>query len=228
MRWPDGTIAFAFESFKEFDDPGPGRHAAWLMVSRDGGESFSRPLLVAQHPQHARSTIGTSGSAPARTTASSSAMFWTHDLARKRDLNVHLRRGTITADTISVDPIRSDDDPRADRGAVPVGRRAAAGLRGRSWPAVDDDAVVLARWRRYVAGGGSTGRLYPRRAGRALAGPRERRLSAVLGGHGQVEFRASGHAAAGRRPPAAGLVRRHAGLHEPALGPRGHRSRERA
>jgi len=31
------TIAFAFESFKEYDDPRPARHAAWLLVSHDGG-----------------------------------------------------------------------------------------------------------------------------------------------------------------------------------------------
>ncbi len=52
LGWSDGTIALAFESFKEYDDPRPARHAAWLLVSRDGGASFSQPLLVAQHPEH--------------------------------------------------------------------------------------------------------------------------------------------------------------------------------
>ncbi len=52
LRWNDGTLAFPLESFKEFDDPRPGRHAAWILVSRDGGESFSPPVLVAQHPEH--------------------------------------------------------------------------------------------------------------------------------------------------------------------------------
>ncbi|MBM3458675.1 MAG: exo-alpha-sialidase, partial [Armatimonadetes bacterium] len=51
-RWDDGSIAFAFESFKEYGDPEPGRHAAWLMVTRDGGRSFEAPFLVAQHPRH--------------------------------------------------------------------------------------------------------------------------------------------------------------------------------
>ena len=40
LRWDDGVIACAFESFKEFDDPTPVEPAAWLAVSRDGGRSF--------------------------------------------------------------------------------------------------------------------------------------------------------------------------------------------
>src|SRR5206468_11842957 len=44
LQWRDGTIAYPFESFKEFDDPKPGRHAAWMLVSRDGGHTFSDPV----------------------------------------------------------------------------------------------------------------------------------------------------------------------------------------
>ena len=95
MKWPDGTIAFPFESFKEFDDPQPGNHAAWMMTSRDGGTTFSEPLLIAQHPQHqvyywdqrlcATDRIG-----------EFVALFWTHDLATQCDLYVHLRRAALT------------------------------------------------------------------------------------------------------------------------------------
>ena len=94
LRWADGTLAVLFESFKEFDDPAPGRHAAWMMVSHDGGESFSEPLQVAQHPQHTvyywdqRLCVGLQ---PEEWTA----LFWTHDLANKRDLTVHLRHGQL-------------------------------------------------------------------------------------------------------------------------------------
>jgi hypothetical protein len=110
IEWSDGPIAFPFESFKEYDDPRPGRHAAWLMVSRDGGESFSPPMLVARHPEHKiyywdqRLCAGTA-------VGEFMAMFWTHDLAEKRDLNVHLRHGRITADTIEAGSIKATTIP---------------------------------------------------------------------------------------------------------------------
>lgn len=95
VSWPDGTIAFPFESFKEFDDPLPGNHAAWMITSRDGGITFSPPLLIAQHPQHqlyywdqrlcATDRIG-----------EFVALFWTHELSTQCDRSVHLRRAALT------------------------------------------------------------------------------------------------------------------------------------
>jgi len=116
--WNDGTVAFPFESFKEFDDPRPGRHAAWLLISRDRGESFSAPLLVAQHPEHKiyywdqRLCAGTN---PGEFTA----MFWTHDLAERRDLNVHWRNAIVGGETLAATPIR----------ATPIRGQIAAPLR---------------------------------------------------------------------------------------------------
>ncbi|MBI3861729.1 MAG: exo-alpha-sialidase [Planctomycetia bacterium] len=94
LRWSDGTIVFGFESYKEFDEPGPSRHAAWLTISRDGGETFPDLHLVAQHPDHAlfywdqRICAGTN---PGEYTA----LFWTHDLAQQKDLHVHLKHGSL-------------------------------------------------------------------------------------------------------------------------------------
>lgn len=104
LQWSDGTIAFPFESFKEYDDPRPGQHAAWITVSRDLGESFSLPLLVAQHPQHSvyywdqRLCTGLGN-------GEFSVLFWTHDLAARRDLNVHLRHGVLEDDSIQATSI---------------------------------------------------------------------------------------------------------------------------
>ncbi len=92
--WPDGTLAYAFESFKEFDDPRPGRHAAWLLVSRDGGETFAPPLRVAQHPEH-RLYYWDQRLCPVGTEGEFLALFWTHDLIEKQDRNVHLLRGSL-------------------------------------------------------------------------------------------------------------------------------------
>lgn len=104
VRWSDGSIAFPFESFKEFDDPNPGHHAAWIIVSRDGGESFSPPLLVARHPRNEIYYWDQrlcAGQQPGEFTA----LFWTHDLAAQRDLNVHLRHGVLSANAITTQPI---------------------------------------------------------------------------------------------------------------------------
>jgi hypothetical protein len=94
LHWHDGTIAVPFESFREFDDPDPRHHAAWLVVSHDGGRTFSEPVLVAEHPDH---TVYywdqrlCTGAQP----GSFTGLFWTHDIAAKRDLTVHMRRARL-------------------------------------------------------------------------------------------------------------------------------------
>ena len=153
LQWSDGTIAFPFESFKEYGDPNPGRHAAWLMVSRDLGETFSPPLLVAQHPEHAVYYWDQrlcAGPQPGEFTA----LFWTHDLAGRCDLNVHLRSGVVSGDRIAVKPIRTTaivgqiaaplrlDDGRLLAFVVDRGRPGTMTLwcspdGGASWPAED-------------------------------------------------------------------------------------------
>jgi hypothetical protein len=94
LRWKDGTIAYPFESYKEFDDPSPAAHGAWLMISRDQGKSFGAPQLVARHPENRiyywdqRLCIGSND-------GEYLALFWTHDLQLKQDLAVHFRGGRI-------------------------------------------------------------------------------------------------------------------------------------
>lgn len=96
LLWPDGTLAFCFESFKTFDDPAPGRHGAWMLVSKDGGRAFSRALPIAQHPEHAvyywdqRLCVG-------RRSGAFIALFWTHDLRQHKDLTVHQKISTVAA-----------------------------------------------------------------------------------------------------------------------------------
>src|SRR5262245_59455909 len=94
LRWADGTIAHAFESFKEYDDPKPGHHAAWLLISRDGGRTFDQPSRVAQHPEHRLFYWDQrlcTGAAPGEFVA----LFWTHDRQEKRDRNVHFLRSSV-------------------------------------------------------------------------------------------------------------------------------------
>jgi hypothetical protein len=97
VRWSDGTIAFPFESYKEFDDPGPASHGAWIIISRDGGNTFEEPVLIARDPKSKvyywdqRLCAGAS-------LGSYIAMFWTHDLEHKCDLNVHLTIADVNSD----------------------------------------------------------------------------------------------------------------------------------
>lgn len=95
VSWADGAIAYPFESFKEFDDPRPGHHAAWMIVSRDGGSTFSQPLQIAKHPEDLV-YYWDQRLCAADQNGEFVALFWTHDLPTKCDLNVHFRRATLT------------------------------------------------------------------------------------------------------------------------------------
>ncbi|MDA0659532.1 MAG: hypothetical protein O2931_02970 [Planctomycetota bacterium] len=157
LQWPDGTIACAWESYKRYDDPEPGRHAGWLSVSRDEGFSFEAPRLVARDPQHERyywdQRLCTSTAHHGYI-----AMFWTHDRARQADLNVHLTHGTIDGAGGAFGPI--DDTGLSGQIASPllwhdgrilafiVDRQRPGTLTlwqscdgGRSWP-VEDACIV--------------------------------------------------------------------------------------
>ena len=104
VRWSDGTIACAFESFKEFDDPTPVQPAAWACVSRDEGRTFSEPRLIARHPEQAK-YYWDQRLCPTTEPGEYIAMFWTHARVDQRDLNVHLLRGSL------LEPTQADEQP---------------------------------------------------------------------------------------------------------------------
>jgi hypothetical protein len=104
ILWPDSTLACAFESFKAYDDPRPGRHAAWLVVSKDGGRTFSGPQLVAQHPEH-KVYYWDQRLCAGATAGEFIALFWTHDLEQKQDRTVSFRRGWLDEGHLRTEPI---------------------------------------------------------------------------------------------------------------------------
>jgi hypothetical protein len=106
----DGALVYPFESFKEFDDPSPKQHGAWILVSRDGGRSFSQPLLVARDPQQLV-YYWDQRLAPADAEGELTALFWTHDLNEKRDLTVHLRRFALDDAELKLQPIQATSMP---------------------------------------------------------------------------------------------------------------------
>lgn len=95
VQWTDGTIALTFESFKEFDDPTPVRPAAWLLRSRDNGETFGDLFRIAQDPQN-EVYYWDQRLCPTSTSGDFVAMFWTHDRASQRDRNVHFLRASCS------------------------------------------------------------------------------------------------------------------------------------
>jgi hypothetical protein len=109
VAWPDGTRAYAFESFKEFDDPRPARHAAWILVARDGGR-LGKPLKVVDDPLGAVYNWDQRLS-PADRTGEFVAMFWTHDRKLQRDLPVHLRWARVDGGQIVGEPVRHTPIP---------------------------------------------------------------------------------------------------------------------
>jgi len=159
LGWPSGLIAFPFESFKEYDDPSPKQHGSWLVLSRDGGVSFSEPLLVAQDPEH-RIYYWDQRLCAGAADGHFLAMLWTHDLQQKIDLDVHACDGRIEGSGIVTTECHSTGIP--GQIAAPVrmsdGRIAALAVArehpgtitlwcssdgGKTWP--DDRKLVIYR-----------------------------------------------------------------------------------
>ena len=127
MKWSDGRIAFAFESFKEFDDPAPARHGAWLLVSSDGGRSFESPWLVARDPED-RVYYWDQRLCCRQEKGAFSGLFWTHDRSAQSDLKVHLLHGSLD---------ESDTGAKQQPAATAIPGQIAA-------PAVTDDGRLIA------------------------------------------------------------------------------------
>jgi hypothetical protein len=170
LRWGDGTIGVPFESFREFDDPDPRHHAAWLVTSGDGGRTFSPPILLAEDPGHVvyywdqRLSAGTEP-------GSFTALFWSHDLVARRDLTVHMRRGKIRGDEVVGDPPAALPIPGqiaapleladgrllafvVDRGRPGTMTLWSSGDGGRTWPEASRLVVHLHDERAAVSGTG--------------------------------------------------------------------------
>ena len=95
LTWSDGTLAYPFEAYQGDGTSAMGTHGAWLKISRDGGETFESPWLVAQDPENKVLYWDQRlcrGPGPGQFVA----LFWVHDQAKKKDLCVRLLRGSIS------------------------------------------------------------------------------------------------------------------------------------
>jgi hypothetical protein len=92
LRLPD-ALAQPYEHWKEFDDPTPGRPAALLRLSHDGGATWPVFATVAADPTN-RLYFWDQRLAVEPETGRLVAMFWTHDAVAGRDRDVHIAWGS--------------------------------------------------------------------------------------------------------------------------------------
>jgi hypothetical protein len=147
LRLADGALAQPFEHWKERHDPAPGRPAAWLRISTDGGRTWSSDVLVAHHPADARFYWDQRIEAHP-VDGRLVAMFWTYDPAAAQDVDVHVSWGSADGRTWSAptgtglpgqhcQPISLGDDRLlavySHRGHPPGIRTALSEDFGRTW-----------------------------------------------------------------------------------------------
>ncbi len=93
IRLPDSVLAQPYEQWKEYEDPSPGRPAARLRFSRDGGRTWPEFVTVACHPDDAlaywdqRLAIHPGDGRLVAT-------FWTHDFNAGVDIDIHIAFGS--------------------------------------------------------------------------------------------------------------------------------------
>lgn len=93
LSLPGRVLAQPYETWKEYDDPSPGRPGAYLRLSYDDGRTWPESVTVAQHPENALyywdqrlATHPKSGQWV--------SMFWTHDPIAQVDRDVHIAWGS--------------------------------------------------------------------------------------------------------------------------------------
>ena len=93
LQLANGDIAIYSESWKTYYDTSEGAHHAILSLSHDGGQTFERPLVVANDPANIvffwdqRLTVDPRN-------GNLIGMFWTHDRRAGQDRNAHIAWGT--------------------------------------------------------------------------------------------------------------------------------------
>ena len=106
VQWPNGTLGFNFESFKEFDDPTPVEPGAWLLLSEDGGQKFDRLFGVARHPESLL-YYWDQRLCPGIADGEFLGLFWTHNRSEKRDIRVHFLKTNIDGERSATLPVET-------------------------------------------------------------------------------------------------------------------------
>ncbi len=93
IRLSDGTLAQPYEQWKEYGDTSPGRPAARLRLSRDGGRSWPDYVTVARHPDN-KLAYWDQRLAIHPVDGRLAATFWTHDFDAGVDIDIHIAYGS--------------------------------------------------------------------------------------------------------------------------------------
>ena len=93
IRLPGGVLAQPYEQWKEYEDTSPGRAAARLRLSRDGGRTWPDFVTVARHPDN-KLAYWDQRLAVHPDDGRLAATFWTHDFDAGVDIDIHISWGT--------------------------------------------------------------------------------------------------------------------------------------
>jgi hypothetical protein len=98
LRLAGGVLAQPFEHWKEYRDPSPAWPRAMLRLSHDGGVTWPDDAVVAAHPANERYYWDQRLEVDPET-GELIGMFWTHDPATGRDVDVHVAWGSADGRT---------------------------------------------------------------------------------------------------------------------------------
>lgn len=88
-----GELAFPYESWKEYDDPSPGVHAAHYRISSDGGQTWGENIVAASTVEDGI-FYWDQRDATHPETGEIAVMYWTHDRAAETDIDNHISFGS--------------------------------------------------------------------------------------------------------------------------------------
>lgn len=108
IHLPDGQIGCVIETHKAFDDAGTDEQTegTWLILSRDGGNSFSAPALIAQDPLQ-QLYFWDIRCCVTQDSGAIISLFWTHDRQNKTDRTVHVAKSRITESFVRAGSVRA-------------------------------------------------------------------------------------------------------------------------
>ena len=93
---PGGELGQPYEKWKEYDDASPGVPGCWFRLSKDNGVTWPEYAPVAQHPNNELFYWDLRLSRHPDT-GQWVSMFWTHEPASGRDIDIHISWGTPDA-----------------------------------------------------------------------------------------------------------------------------------
>jgi hypothetical protein len=93
LRLHDGRLVLCYETWKDYDDPRPGRHRVVWRISDDGGRTFG-PNITFAHDPEGKAFHWDGRHAVAPDSGKVIGTYWTYDVHSQKDLNIHVNWGS--------------------------------------------------------------------------------------------------------------------------------------